>query len=261
MLGQERETTCPDCGTTVGSVLVPVKEFLFVWDFERHSCPEMESRKAAETEEQARKHSAFLEHPTPKRIEEVRCRVRLPHWTPAGMKNVVRARVPVNAFNAFQRHRKEWLNGERPQKGIWIYGATDAGKTTLLSALLFDINHRTNRPCLSWNVADLMDHLRRDARGVESEYDPAEIADAEIIALDDLGTIKTTERVWETLFDIVCAVSDAWGAAAPRQTLYVTSNEGPEQMIQRLSTPDNPDGGERIVRRLLQLTEQVEVRA
>ena len=80
------------------------------------------------------------------------------------------------------------------------------------------------------------------------------LAAAELLSLDDFGTIKVTEFVWKTLFGFVNAAYDGG-----RQTLYITSNEPPEELAETLTTPDRPNGGERIVRRLVQLCDVVQV--
>jgi DNA replication protein DnaC len=156
-----------------------------------------------------------------------------------------------------QKHREKWLGGTRPERGLWLWGPTNARKTASVAALMFDVSHLTNRRCIFWSFEDLMKHLRRQAAGLSSDYDRDEIDAASMLILDDLGTIKPTEKAIETLYGIVEAANSAWGASGPQQSLYVTTNEGPEHLVEFL---DGRCGqGLRIVRRLVQLCEVIDV--
>lgn len=220
-----------------------------------HSCPEREARQAREREEAAAKEKAWRENPPEARIAAVFERSRLPRDAPVGLRQVRIAEVDRRYVEVVAAHRRRWLAGETPEKGLWLHGPTNSRKTMLVSALLFDIGHRTPRRALFWNVADLMDHIRLDARGKKNEYDPEALNAAEVLCLDDLGTVKVTETAWERLFHIIEAARSGWGSRRRKQVLYVTSNEAPETLFAQLAPPGDADGGERIVRRLLQITD------
>jgi DNA replication protein DnaC len=218
----------------------------------------MEARLAAEREAEARRLREWHLHPPPGRELLIRRRCRLPRWTPAGLDHLRLEEAFRPAAERLMAHRECVLAGGRPERGLWICGPTDRRKTAMTAAFLFDVAHRAERPALMWNVADLLEELGHRAGGRESEYSERDLEDAQFLALDDLGTLKVTDFAWKTLFRLVNDAYDAWGPESPR-TLYVTSNEDPVALQRLLSTPDRPDGGDRIVRRLVQLCDVVEV--
>jgi DNA replication protein DnaC len=255
-----REPKCPDCGATVPTKLKDISPWLSVWDPEIHVCTEREERERKERDEREKREREWRENPPDMRIREVFHACRFPADSPQGGLKLIRHKeVDIRLIQAVKVHREFWLKGLRPEKGLWVHGPTDQRKTTVLAALGFDIAHRTGRRVLFWNLADLMEHIRLDARRKENEYDPSAINAAEVLILDDLGTLKITDTAWERVFHMVENAKSGWGGTKRRQTLYVTSNEAPEAMIDHLSPPSDASGGERIVRRLRQICDVVEV--
>lgn len=257
--GKQETRTCPDCGLVEETVIRTTEGGMRYWALEGHHCPPRVAREEAEKAAAVAERQQWLLTPPARRIAEVRRRVRLPHWAPNGMQHL----KPHSSFEAsaakMREHMALWEKGERPVQGLWLVGPTGRRKTCATAALLFDVSHRTDKPCLFWNLENLMEHYRRDVRGQDSDYSAASIENASLLALDDIGTLKFTERAWETLYGIANTATDAWGHSGPRQTVYLTSNESPEELIRALSSPAHPEGGARIVRRLVQLCEVVKL--
>jgi hypothetical protein len=268
-----RETACKDCGETIPYTLMEIEEcsWLSVRVPVPHACPQREEREAAERAEAEAKAvereaaaKVFRESPPASRVAEVfaRCRLPadiLPEEGSPGLRSIRYPEVDRRLVEVIAEHRLIWLRGGRPKKGLWSCGDTDLRKTLLAGSLAFDVAHRTPRRVLFWNVSDLMDNIRLAAQGKRNEYDPSAISDAELLVLDDLGTVKVTDTAWDRIFHIIESAKSGWGGTRPTQTLYVTSNEKPEDMIDRLSPPSDASGGERIVRRLRQICDLVEV--
>ena len=254
-----KEPKCPDCGETIPTSLVDICNWLGVWNPEAHQCPERTAREVREREEQAEKERQWRDNPPEGRIREVFSRVRLPADTPPGLRLIRYEEVDHRLIDAVAAHQATWLKGIRPEKGLWVCGPTNKRKTIVVSALAFDVAHRTPRSVLFWNMSDLMAHIRRAAQGKDNEYEPHAISNADKLVIDDLGTMKLTERAWDEIFHMIESAKSGWGETKRHQTLYVTSNENPESMIDRLSPPGDPTGGERIVRRLRQICDLVEV--
>lgn len=259
-LGEPGEETCPDCGAVRVRELEECGGGVSVWRFPPHSCPERATRLAAEAAEAAREREEQLRNPSPGRIAAVRAKAQLPLYVPAGLDLVRAEEVSAAALARLQEHREAWLRGERPARGVWLYGDTNCRKTVLSGALLFDVAHRTGRHALCWNLEHLMGQLRREARGQESRYDRAAVEGADLLLLDDVGSVNVTESVYRVFYDLLESASACWGAEGPTQTLYVTSNESPAELEALYATRDDPQQGERIIRRLAQLCERIEVR-
>lgn len=258
IIGQPGGVTCQDCGAEVERVLNTEFRNTHIWEMPEHTCPEREARLAAVREGQARELEAWLRNPPAARVAEVRRLARLPYWTPAGVDKLHAGTVRGEVLTALEAHRAAWAAGRRPEKGLWLWGPTNRRKTAGLCALLFDVTHRTRKNVCFWNFENLMDHLRREAGGRKSQYDAVQVENADLLCLDDIGTLKFTEKAWETLYALVNNANDCWGSEGPAQTLYVSSNESPAEVGRMLATDDRPDGGHRIVRRLLQLCEVIE---
>ena len=258
--GEPGAVYCPDCGAALEKVLEPAGSWLSLWVKPEHTCEAREGRLRREGEAAAAARRAWLREPPASRIAEVRQRCRLPHWTPAGTARIVPMQgwQPGAAVTAAKEHADLWRQAQRPERGLWLWSAeTNLRKTATVAALAFDVAHEVGSPCLFWNFEDLMEKLRQAAGGRSNDYDPERIAAAELLVLDDIGTVKYTEKAWETLFAMVNAATDAWGASGPRQTLYVTSNESPGE-LQVILDRAVQNGGKRIVRRLVQACEVIE---
>lgn len=256
VVGKPGVKACPDCGGEVRKELARISDWLEVWQFPEHTCPERMARLAREEAAEAERREAWLRNPPPERVAEVRRRTGLDQeaWAPAGLDHLrVEAPYEQLAVRCFA-HREQWLAGQRPERGLWVHGPTNHRKTASLAALAFDVAHRTTRRVVAWNFERLLEQYRRKASGGRHRYDAEALEDADLLVLDDIGTQKVTEASWRLLYGLV---NDAYGARG--QTLYVSSNEDPDALMRMLCTEEHPDGGERIVRRLVQLCDVVEV--
>lgn len=258
ILGSVRTEQCDDCGAELRSVPMQINDWLSIFEMPDHSCPEREARLQAEREKRAQERRQWLENPPAERVKEVRGRARLPYWTPVGLGHLRVAECAPQLGAKLSEHREVWLSGKRPAQGLWIVGPTNSRKTCGLCGLLFDVAHQTQRTGLYWTWERLLKHFRLSVGDHPNEYDGYAIEAAEVLVLDDLGSAKFTEKAWEMLFDIVDTAYDG-GSAGPSQTLYVTSNEDPDTFMALLDKAVPPNGGERIVRRLVQLCEVVEL--
>lgn len=261
VVGHAGADPCPDCGTEVPRTLETVGSWLQMWKAGEHDCAAKAARREAEFEAKRREREAWLRNPPESRIAEVRRACQLPWWTPAGLAQVRTEQAFAVAVQRLLEHRAEWSLGRRPSRGLWLFGETNHRKTCASCALVFDVAHETERPALFWNFEDLLEQHRLAAQNRKHRLDPERIEAAHLLVLDDLGSVKYSEAAWRTLFGLVNGANDAWGSSAPRQTLYVTSNEDPDRLesIITRSVPQQEQAGARIVRRLVQLCEPVEV--
>jgi DNA replication protein DnaC len=268
MIGRQERMACPDCGMELAQELRPLASWAAMWFWPEHHCQEGEARRQREAEQREQdaraahaRHLAWLADPPPQRVEEVRRRVGLPgeRVVPAGLIRIIPEMLTAGgqaALALLRAHRETWERGERPEKGLWLWGRTNRRKTVLTGALAFDVAHRTGRRVLFWNASRLMEEKAKAARGERHRWDQELLDDADLLVLDDLGTLNVTSAAWKTVYGIIESASAGWGGA-PSQVLYVTSNESPAQLAALLSPADHPDGGERILRRLVQLCDVV----
>jgi hypothetical protein len=262
--GSPGTKTCPDCQGEIAKVLTEPASWLHVWDWPAHSCPERGAREAAEQAEYEARRAEWLKNPPDERVQSVRERCRLPHWTPAGlfrlkaMPDYDPRKCP--GVKELRRHREMWLAASRPERGLWLWGETGLRKTAAMCGLLFDLNHQTDQSAVYWKFLNLLNHARKKAGREENDYNPGQIASAGCFLLDDLGTFRPTKFAIDLLFDLVDTAYDG-GPLGARQTLYVTSNEPPDEVMELLNdVPEHPGMGKRIVRRLVQITDVVEVK-
>lgn len=257
VLGRPEPEPCPDCGQPIRKREEAAASWLTMWVPERHECPVRARREAEEAARAAARREAWLRSPPRERVAEVVRRTGIPGMAAGGLEIVREAEVPPAALEAVRSHRERWLSGMVPQRGLWLWGRTGRRKTLLTAALLYDVSHRTDRAARFWNLEHLMEQLRREARGAASAWDPEAVERADLLAIDDIGTVKVTESVWRTLFGLVNGIDAAYGELERHRALYVTSNENPDRVVSLYAV--GGDEGERIVRRLVEQCEVVEV--
>lgn len=261
-----RPKPCPDCGVMLGVVLKTFGKWVQAWVYEEHTCPEGEERKRREGEEAVRQaaeeaaaREAWLRDPPAERVREVVQRVGLPRWIRGGLDWILRERVDGAVLDRLYQHREVWLRGDRPERGLWLWSSdTGVRKTTLLSALAFDVNHRLDVACAFVPWERLLDEIRWEAAGAGDPVDFARIDGAAMLVLDDLPQRRITERGWELLSGLVKSAQDGW-AADGEQVVYASANVDPGG-LRRVLDGAREGSGKPIVRRLVQLCEVVEVR-
>lgn len=266
LLGTPGERTCLHCGSVLRKEPRRVNSWLTVLTFPNHLCPGLQTQMLLEQQtrqeredQQRREMIALRVSPTPERMQSLMRILRLPQRTPAGLERVATSDCPAAFVDAVTRHRDVWLGGERPDKGLWLIGPTKSRKTLLLGALAFEVaNWTTHRP-LFWDFCDLMHHLRQQARGVDSEWNPSAARDAPMLVLDDLGAARVTETARETLFALVSHSLNACGRYGEAQVLYVATNEAPDVLVDKLARGDALVEGQRIVQRLADACDVVQV--
>lgn len=269
ILGSPRSMVCRDCGELREQGLCEVSSWLAIWAYPEHACPERLVREEREAQAALREaalaaaaHAEWLRDPPEERRREVRRRVGLPgrRVAPAGLDRVDRGRLgegSLAALTLLLDHREQWLAGRRPERGLWLWGETDRQKSVLTAALAFDVAHRTERAVTFWNLAHLMEEKQAAAQDRPSAWDQGAIDRAELLVLDDIGTVNVTPAAWKTLYGLAEHALSGWGGA--EQVLYVSSNESPAAVVDLFALRGDPDAGERIVRRLRQLCEVVHV--
>jgi hypothetical protein len=237
------------------------------WQFPGHECEplrtarELQERLKREVEEaKERGRLEMLRNPAPERIAGIIELCNLPAWTPAGLGKVVvhGGCAWMEALRLANHHLRQWTRFQRPARGLWLWGPTNSRKTCVLAALCFDVTHWTDNAGLFWRWGAVMAEIRSAAQGLPSKWDASRAHAADLLVLDDIGTGKVTEAGWDRMFDLVCSAYD--GA----QVLYVTSNEGPDEVMDLLSRgvereTGRKSAGERVVRRLVQRCEVVRV--
>lgn len=260
VLGKEEEIECPDCHVKLKTALVRVSSWMLAWEMPVHECPVRMKKLEAETRRRQAREQEELLNPSPEKVAEIVRRLRLPRWGVPGLRHVRPSEAYSSALESFAQQFRLWSAGERPKKGVWAYGPTGSRKTLIASAFLFDVALKVRKYGLFWNFENLMEEKAKAAGGKRTEWSPEKIEDASLLLLDDLGTARWTDSAVRTVYGIVERVNSAWGYTEPQQTLYVTSNESPDRLAAIISEAcGNSDAGDRIVRRLVQLCDVVEV--
>lgn len=128
---------------------------------------------------------------------------------------------------AFLRAREY---ARRPQGWLVLFGNFGVGKTHLAAAIANDLLRHGGHVLFSV-VPDLLDHLRSTfGPSSEVEYDKrfADVRDAGVLILDDLGTESATPWAREKLFQII---NHRYNYALPT---VITSNRKPEDLDPRI---------------------------
>lgn len=257
-IGGPAQQKCGFCEAVIEKTRRELPHGSAVWLWPDHSCPQKQAHDAAAKADEERRRSEWLETPPAERVRTVLRRANLPAFAPAGLKAAERRQKQAKVLAALADHRKVWLAGGKPERGLWLWGASGAGKSTLLAALAFDVAHRTQREVLWWDLPALFSEMKKEFDRKESRYDPSAIRDAELFCLDEIPPMNVTDWACAELYQHAnAAYVGLYGER--RQRIYVTSNYSPEQVARMLNSPDHPDRGTRIVGRLTELCEVVEV--
>lgn len=247
---------CRDCGRGTERVLIPQGGGCYTWETPSHECAAREARLAREraAEEEAR--LARLRNPDPARIRQVFERCGLPRFTQPGLDGITPREGQRDAYELLLEHRAEWQAGKRPERGLWLIGEPDVGKSYLLAAFLWDVAHWTDRPSLWWNLCRLESEMLKLFRKTTSAYDADAIDGAQVLALDEFPADTTPDFVAKELYRIGNGALESPGHVAPTQTLYLTGNYVPSICANLLFDERYPHRGAKTVRRF---TEQVDL--
>ena len=119
---------------------------------------------------------------------------------------------------------------ENPEGWLTFFGGYGCGKTHLAAAIANRVIER-GQPVLFVVVPDLLDHLRATfgpASPIGFDERFAQVRDAPLLILDDLGTQSSTAWAQEKLFQIL---NHRYNAHLPT---VITSNSSPEEIDLRL---------------------------
>jgi DNA replication protein DnaC len=130
------------------------------------------------------------------------------------------------------------------RRALALLGGIGVGKTGLAFAIGREIVDENN-PVRFLVVHQWLARLRNDIAHKRTPDLDLE-ADAELLILDDLGVERPTDWAVETIATLVDT------AHRNAVAIVATSNYRPGELAARLSTPDDPHAGQRIVSRLLE---------
>lgn len=135
--------------------------------------------------------------------------------------------------------------------GLILGGNCGAGKTHLAIAMALSVMER-GKTSMFFSMPDLLDLMRMDtAKGMTSTLEKAKAVD--LLVLDDAGVERKNDWTDEQLYKIIDS------RYVNERAIVVTTNAAsPDQLKKVLSeAKDAPERGERLISRLLNMTDQV----
>jgi DNA replication protein DnaC len=144
------------------------------------------------------------------------------------------ARYRKYTFDALERHDQnarafDALHDLEPGRTVFLFGNPGNGKTHLACATGFRLLERGS--VVFWNVATLCATLREC---VARDQPRPNLTSMDTLILDDLGKVKTSEFVYETLY---ACLEHRW---SNERTTILTANHKPGVIADRL-TPSSLD--------------------
>ena len=110
-----------------------------------------------------------------------------------------------------------WRNGPPPRKGLYFHGPNGTGKTSVASAIAIELEDAT-----FWAVRDLIATAKSEF-GCDVRWPVVEkCVRASLLILDDVGVMRNTAYVTETVQDIIARRYDREGLT------ILTSNFAPD---------------------------------
>lgn len=156
----------------------------------------------------------------------------------------------VTAFNKRAVDAAHWVLQE--EKGLFLYGKRGTGKTKLV-AIIANARIKERKPVLFVSVPDLLADIRSAYNNKTASELVDAVKNAPFLVLDDLGAERMTEWVGEQLFNIVNHRYNG------RLQTIITSNYSPAEIIKRISANGDDTQGQRIMSRLYDMCERVEI--
>lgn len=166
---------------------------------------------------------ARLENPSPAHTAQVCEWGGLPKRTMPGIHTLQTGGNELELQFA-RRHFQEWKAGLHPAsgRGLYFFGKKPGtGKTTLLTALAFDLLHWGGehrhpqwqgepllhlfpRPTVQfWPLLTLIKHMKLSFNDRENRYDALELEQCDVLILDDLGKLPPTGWNMAEIFELV----------------------------------------------------------
>ena len=97
---------------------------------------------------------------------------------------------------------REYLPDDKDKDGLLFIGPIGVGKTHLAVGIVRELIRQKNVPCLFYDYRDLL-------KEIQNSYNPSvnatemsilkPVFEAELLVLDELGAVKPTEWVWDTV--------------------------------------------------------------
>ena len=133
---------------------------------------------------------------------------------------------------------KEYLPDDKDAAGLLFIGPIGVGKTHLAVGIVRELIRQKSVPCLFYDYRDLL-------KEIQNSYNPSvnatemsilkPVFEAEVLVLDELGAVKPTEWVWDTVSLILNTRYN------DKRTTVVTTNfpDQPPAMVVALGQRDH----------------------
>ncbi len=254
----EFEVSCPECGDLIEPVVFLVNEPRKTEYVHRgsHSCERLtyEEQRSRRKERAAAVIMARMDKPTHQEILRIAKEAHLPSSFHPGLHVLTRDRANESAIQA-ATGLLERFQTSGWEKGLFFYGGTGVGKTTITKALAFDVRYRTGliypegwrEPAVEWgqkarvqwwDVQDLFYQMGQQMDGKEHTYDPYLIEHCELLVLDDFGKELPSDWKRSELFRLIN------NRCNHGKCLVITSNWSREELNKRfldLAPESEPD--------------------
>lgn len=179
----------------------PIRRKRVIGTAEEHLCPAKAAARAAEFERQ-------LREPHPSEVARVRREANLPVNAPCGLAALDIDVDNREAMEAAYQFLADFQSGKR-DGWAFFHGEVGSGKTTLTTALVFDLVHKTGakalagetRPRVNWgprasavwlNMPTYFEDLKRSFDGGKARFDADILRRMDCLAFDEFGNEKAS---------------------------------------------------------------------